>query len=155
MALMRWTEAMSVGIPELDADHRILIKVINELTLNAGSADREKVLRQCLYGLLRYAEFHFGREEKVMEACGFPAVEHHKDEHLAFTQHVQELAGRIDSGEAQALEVVNDELTDYLKNWLIHHILIEDMAYRGRAEQSREAKTAARAFRASEIWWGR
>ena len=155
MALMRWTAAMSVGIPELDADHRVLIKVINELALTAGNGGRNAVLRQCLYALLRYAEFHFGREEKVMEACGFPAIEHHKDEHLAFTRHVQGLAARIDNGELEALEIVNDDLIDYLKSWLNHHILIEDKAYCGYAQPSREAQAAARAFRASEIWWGR
>ena len=90
-----------------------------------------------------------------MEACGFPAAEHHKEEHKAFTGDMQALARKMDSGEAAADEIVNEELLDYLKNWLTHHILIEDKAYRSYAEPSHEARTAARTFRASEIWWGR
>jgi hemerythrin-like metal-binding protein len=153
MKLMTWTEAMSVGIPELDSDHRVLIKVINELALNSSNQDRDSVLRQSLYALLRYAEFHFGREEKVMEACGFPGIDHHKEEHVAFTDHIQTLARQIDEGEATAGEVVSDDLLDYLKNWLFHHILIEDKAYSGHAVPNKEARAAAKAFRASEIWW--
>jgi hemerythrin-like metal-binding protein len=153
MKLMTWTEAMSVGVPELDADHRVLIKVINELALNSANQDRDSVLRQCLYALLRYAEFHFGREEKVMEACGFPGIDHHKDEHVAFTDHIQSLARKIDEGEVAAGDVVDQDLLDYLKNWLFHHILIEDKAYSDLAIASKEARTAAKAFRASEIWW--
>lgn len=158
MKLMTWTEAMSVGVPELDADHRVLIKVINELAVNSGKADRAKVLRQCLYALLRYAEFHFAREEKVMEACGFPAIDHHKDEHLAFTSHMQTLAAQMDDRQMKGDEnaaggIVDDDLLDFLKNWLVHHILIEDKAYSSHAVPSQEARSAAKAFRASEIWW--
>jgi hemerythrin-like metal-binding protein len=154
MSLMHWTPAMSVGIPELDADHRVLIKVINELAENANNPDRAKVLRQCLYALLRYAEFHFTREEKVLEACDFPAIDHHKDEHRVFTDHMRELARRFDDEEVLAADIVNDQLLGYLKDWLNHHILIEDMAYRRYAEPHSEARAAAKAFRASEIWWG-
>ena len=51
MRLMKWTAAMSVGLPELDADHRVLIKIINELAINSENPARTKVLRQCLYEL--------------------------------------------------------------------------------------------------------
>ena len=153
MSLMHWTPAMSVGIPELDADHRVLIKVINQLADNADNTDRAKVLRQCFYALLRYTEFHFTREEQVMEACGFPAIDHHKHEHRVFTERMRELARRFDDDEVLAVDIVNDQLFSYLKDWLNHHILIQDLAYRRYAEPHSEARTAAKTFRASEIWW--
>ncbi len=146
---------MSVGIPELDADHRVLIKIINELVLNSENLAHTKVLRQCLYALLRYAEFHFGREEKVMVACGFPAFDHHKEEHHAFTWQMQDLVRCFDDEVLPAAEIVNDELHEYFKDWWNHHILTEDMAYRSYAEPNSEARAAAKAFRASEIWWTR
>ena len=31
MSLMTWTSVMSVGVPELDEDHRVLIRIINQL----------------------------------------------------------------------------------------------------------------------------
>ncbi len=153
MRLMKWTPAMSVGVPELDADHRVLIKIINELALNSENPARTKVLRQCLYALLRYAEFHFGREEKVMVACGFPAFDHHKEEHDAFIWQMQDLARHFDDDVLPAAEIVNYELNEYLKDWCSHNILIEDMAYRSYAELNSEARAAAKAFSASEIWW--
>ena len=153
MRLMSWTSAMSVGVPELDEDHRVLIRIINQLADSKENDDPSEVLRQSLYSLLRYAEFHFAREEKVLTACHFPGMTHHKQEHRAFTGHMQKLAQSLDEGELPVAEIVNQELLNYLKDWLNHHILIEDMSYRKLAEPNPAAREAAKNFRASEIWW--
>jgi hemerythrin len=42
MPLMQWTEAMSVGLDELDDDHKVLIKVINDLHANSISPARKR-----------------------------------------------------------------------------------------------------------------
>ena len=153
MSLMTWTSAMSVGLPELDEDHRVLIRIINQLAESERNEDHVSVLRQCLYSLLRYAEFHFAREEKVMAACEFPALTHHKGEHRAFTEHMRKLAAALDADDLPPAEIVNQELLTYLKDWLNHHILIEDMSYRKLVESNPSAREAAKKFRASEIWW--
>jgi hemerythrin-like metal-binding protein len=150
---MTWSRSMSVGVPELDEDHRVLIRIINQLADNSAETDRVGVLRQCLLSLLRYAEFHFAREEKVMTACDFPGLTHHKEEHRAFTDHMRSLAEALDDDKLPAAEIVNQDLLTYLKDWLNHHILIEDMSYRTLAQSNASAREAAKAFRASEIWW--
>ena len=153
MSLMTWTSVMSVGVPELDEDHRVLIRIINQLAENKENNDQSGVLRQSLYSLLRYAEFHFAREEKVLTACHFPGMTHHKQEHRNFTDHMQKLARSMDEDELPAAEVISEDLLTYLKDWLNHHILIEDMSYRKLAESNPAAREAAKNFRASEIWW--
>jgi len=72
MPLLEWTEDMSVGVPELDVDHKGLIVVVNRLEASVNDPERRNVVRQCLYALLRYAEIHFKREERVMAACELP-----------------------------------------------------------------------------------
>ncbi len=84
MNLMTWTSAMSVGVPELDEDHRVLIRIINQLAESEKNRNHAGILRQSLYSLLRYVEFHFAREERVLAACDFPGMTHHKQEHRAF-----------------------------------------------------------------------
>jgi hemerythrin len=153
MPLMQWTQAMSVGLAELDDDHKVLIKVINDLAASAGDAARRDVVRQCLLSLRRYAEFHFAREEKVMSACNYPDLELHKGEHRDFVKRIQEVTAEFDEDPEGTIETVNEALLSYLKDWLNHHILIEDMAYRPHVEHSAEAKQAAKAFKASEVWW--
>ena len=153
MPLIEWTDEMSVGLTELDDDHKLIIEAINQLDANANDATRKDVVRQCLMHLRRYAEYHFAREETVMAACAFPAIEAQKNEHRAFVRRIQELTQRIDAKPADPAEIINQELLGFLRDWLRHHILIEDMAYRPFVERSAAAKQAARSFKATEIWW--
>ena len=118
----------------------------------AGPEASSDVVRQCLISLLRYAEVHFGREERVMTACTFPGMAHHQEEHRAFVERMREIDERF-SGDPEGLAAfVTEELADYLSDWLRHHILIEDMAYRSFAEHRlAEAREAIRSFRPSQI----
>ncbi len=153
MAMMRWNEKMSVGMVELDADHKELIKVINQLGANAKDEARRNAIRQSLFALLRYAEYHFAREEKVMAACQYPEIREHKLEHRDFVERINHLHRRFDEGPEEAAAIVNEALLTFLQDWLKHHILIEDMAYQSYVELSRAAKQAARSFKATKIWW--
>ncbi len=128
-----------------------LIKVINQLGENSEAAARGTAIRQCLFALLRYAEYHFAREEKVLAACHYPEIRKHKLEHRDFVARVNQMHRRFDDTPDDAAAVVNDELLGFLRDWLNHHILIEDMAYRAHAEHSPAAREAARSFKATEV----
>ena len=112
MAYMEWTIAMSVGLPELDDDHKTLVRVINQLAENAGQEGRSGALRQCIFALMRYAEFHFAREEQVMKACGFPELPEHKLEHADFTKQIQSLAERFEADAEAVAGEVNEQLLE-------------------------------------------
>ena len=49
--------------------------------------------------------------------------------------------------------MVNQALLTFLQDWLKHHILIEDMAYRPHVERNPEARKAIQSFKATEVWW--
>ena len=153
MAFMRWTEKMSVGMAEMDADHKELIRIINQLAADADEEGRQAAVRQSLFGLLRYAEYHFAREEQVMAACQYPGIEDQKAEHRDFVARIGELNRRFDADPEDSAAVVNQALLTFLQDWLNHHILIEDMAYRSHVERNPEARKAAKSFKATEVWW--
>ena len=155
MAAMTWTPEMSVGVPELDEDHRSLIRIINQLAEAADDSTRQAAVRQSLYALMRYAETHFGREEQVMTACRYPQLDPHRGRHQDFIAKIDDVAKRFDERPDEVAEMVARELIDYLTDWLTKHIMVEDMAYRPFAEQDlRGARKAARDFRASQVWRG-
>ncbi len=144
---------MSVGLSELDDDHRTLIKIINQLNANVGESMRHEVVRQCLVALQRYAEFHFAREERVMIACNFPGIDVQKTEHRDFIKQIQEVTEHFDADAEAASTMIKDELLSFLREWLNHHILIEDMAYRPYVESSTVAKDVAKRFKGVEVSW--
>jgi len=122
-----WTEAMSVGVPALDQDHRCLVKVVNLLRSIRDDEMGGGAVDQVLETLKLYGRNHFRREERVMEAIRFPGTEFHKAEHQGFARYIDTLRGRC-SGRADPQ--LAEELFEYLTGWLRHHILIQDMAYK-------------------------
>ncbi|MCH7930611.1 MAG: hemerythrin family protein [Proteobacteria bacterium] len=143
MTFFEWSEAMSLGEPLLDADHKCLIGLINRLHESLQDGTGSDVLDEIFDGLIAYIEFHFAREEKVIEACGYPGAKAHQEEHAEFTQHIYDLRDRRVRGIGPA---ITHESLHYLRNWLNHHILIQDMAYKPYLEHNPLGNEVAQAF---------
>jgi hemerythrin-like metal-binding protein len=143
MSFYEWSESMSVGVALLDSDHKALVKLINQLHNALEDKEESSRLDQIFQNLIAYIELHFEREEQVMEACNYPEISEHKEEHLSFTQNMYYMRDRYFSGEAAG---VGRELLIYLKDWLNHHILIQDMSYKPYAEDNELADQVAQIF---------
>ena len=77
MALLTWQEKYSVGIKEIDNQHKQLIDMINELN-DAMLAKRGKeVLMSVLNKLAAYCVTHFTNEEKMMSTHDYPDFAEH------------------------------------------------------------------------------
>ena len=72
MQPLEWREESSVGIPELDAQHRHLIELLGELVRCAHSGESGGFIPTALQEVNRYAEQHLQREELVLRVCGYP-----------------------------------------------------------------------------------
>ncbi len=140
MPSLCWSEAMSVGVPALDTDHKCLVRIISLLE-EAQAADAASVVETVLETLILYARFHFEREEKVMEACGFSGLTFHRSEHAGFTRFIRSMRERFSGVATQAMA---GELFDYLRQWLLHHVLIQDMAYKPAAMACDQIEEIAR-----------
>ena len=154
MTSIKWTRRMSVGVPELDDDHKGLLAVINELEVHATSDADEEVVRRSLNWLLRYAQTHFAREQAVMTCCNFPMLSEHIDEHRNFVNRMRDSIAAFDENPELAAAEIRDTLISYLEKWWRHHILSEDVKYKALAQQNlRRSRQAARDVRGYEIWW--
>ena len=124
MTFMPWTQALEVGIAEIDEQHRWLVDQTNDLheALRAG-ASREQV-GALLEGLMDYVMNHFIVEENLFIRLGYPDTEAHQAQHNLFSGQVMSLLSRHDCG-----ETVSAETLELLKDWLTHHILKVDKAY--------------------------
>jgi hemerythrin len=154
MPFMHWTPTMSVGLAELDEDHKQLFHLINRLADHVDSDDvPAEAVRDTLFALMRYAELHFSREERVMTACDFPQFDDHAGQHKSFVDRIKSITAEFD-GDAQGRLDVGEALLEYLKDWLTQHILIQDMAYKPFVEaKETEARYAAKSIRGVEIAW--
>jgi len=75
-------------IDVIDDDHKGLIDIINRVL----EAEREGTsVKWALGELAAYANDHFTREEKMMEAANYPDLAAHKKTHKAFVEWLQSL----------------------------------------------------------------
>jgi hemerythrin len=140
MRYFQWTEAMSVGVPTLDADHKCLMRIIN-LLCELDREERAKATVETVLDTLKlYGRTHFKREERVMDAVRFPGGAFHRAEHQNFVRHIEFLRSRLASGRPEPTR----ELFDYLTGWLRHHILIQDMAYKPYVSNAPNAESVAK-----------
>lgn len=149
MSFFEWTPDMSVGMARLDDDHKVLISIINRLAENIGKADRKSVLDQAFRALIRYTELHFGREESVLSAVNYPALSGHHQQHRDFIDEILDLQKGLDKVGGSDTQ---QQLLEYLRNWLTHHILVEDKAYVDSVANNPRARQAAEKFSSIGMW---
>lgn len=117
-----WNEDLSVGVEAIDSDHKILIELLNKVSDPVLSHTE---VSEVLTELLNYTVGHFKREEAVMAACGYPNLAEHMKIHHLLAAKATLLAEEW--SESEKPEVV-EQLLDFLRAWLVKHIMEEDKA---------------------------
>ncbi len=123
MSLLTWRDQLSVGSSEIDDDHKHLIGFVNALHDAVTASESEKVVGAIMLQLIEYTRDHFAREEKVMQAAGYPDFPRHKKLHDALTRQVLIFAQTY---LRNPTDQVKRELIDFLAKWLVEHIIKED-----------------------------
>ncbi len=123
--LVVWDDTLSVGIEEIDQQHKILVKLINEMHEAIEHKEASTVAKPILDKLIQYTIIHFAVEEALMRIFHYPDYEEHKKHHEELTREVITLRKKVRTGEAH----INFQLMHFLQGWLTHHILQEDMSY--------------------------
>jgi len=125
MSLIEWTEEFSVGIDEIDMQHRKWISIVNELHDSIMETRGADSLKELIGEMEDYTDFHFSAEEEMLQKAGWPELDRHKRIHFSFKQQVTQLKRDISSGEM----VLRSQVMSVIKNWLTDHILKEDREY--------------------------
>lgn len=126
MDLIVWTEELSVGITRMDEQHKRLIAMINRLAVEPDTTTESVLISDLLTDMIRYAREHFRDEEAMLIAHEYPFISQQKEQHLAFIQKTVDFCSAVEVG----VGMVPQALLTYLKEWLVHHILEQDMKYR-------------------------
>ncbi|MEI7810892.1 MAG: bacteriohemerythrin [Ignavibacteria bacterium] len=125
MPFINWNQRYSVGINEIDNQHKKLVNYINELheAMKAGKA--KEALSIIIQNLIKYTQTHFTLEEKYFAQFDYPDTAGHKREHQLFVSKVLDYQGRFLTGSS----IVSIEIINFLRDWLIHHICVVDKKY--------------------------
>lgn len=125
---VQWRDAMSVGIPELDADHRALIDLLNTFEARVEDSD-DTGTAESMRDLVGLIADHFSREEDLLTGIGCPSYYHHRDSHDAVVDRIHLLRRRfLMSSNIGTRHELAASLLDFMRTALMDHILSEDTA---------------------------
>ena len=116
---------MSVGISKIDVQHRTLIRFINDAYRAMEGLASEDELKETLENLIDYSRVHFAYEEKLFLESRYPETKEHQKEHLGYCNTILEYYSQYLTGQTKDIS----ELCLYLKNWLHHHVMVNDKKY--------------------------
>lgn len=125
MALLTWEDKYKVGISKIDDQHKKIVELINKLYDSMAEGRGKDVLKSILNDLVEYTKYHFQTEEKYFEDYKYQNKNEHKKEHEDLKNKVTELKGKVDIGKA----VLSTEIMQFLKQWLVNHIVESDKKY--------------------------
>ena len=122
MSPFKWSSDHSVYLPEIDAEHRALYRLGDELhkALLAGAAVVQQ--KPIVANLLESAEEHFRHEERLMRAMHYTAFTWHKSQHDAVRKRAKAVVTRMEKGDSAAAA----ELLNFLAVWLRDHMSVAD-----------------------------
>jgi len=123
MPFVQWDQRMAVGVETIDAQHRALLELMNRLhaACSSGTCNPEAV-RQAADQFSDYTLKHFAEEEQFMDTVRYPDYDAHVEEHMEGRMRAMDFYGDYLAGGAD----VGRDLLEFLKNWLVNHILKTD-----------------------------
>ncbi|MEQ9364275.1 MAG: bacteriohemerythrin [Leptospirales bacterium] len=124
--MIAWGPKYELGIAKVDAQHRVLVMLINRLeTLREAGAAAQRDLEEILKHLDQYVRTHFADEERMLDDLSYTEISEHIEEHRAFEARIAQIRTDLESGRPDVL----DNLVEFLGGWLTGHILENDRGY--------------------------
>lgn len=123
--MIEWSPDLSVGIEEIDAQHRELFRRAARFAEGLETRTREEVGELLAY-LRHYAALHFAGEEEWMRTTGYPGYRLHRAEHERFLRELLCLSGEHVRRDSPGLR--SEAVSTWLRRWLVAHLGTHDAA---------------------------
>jgi len=123
--MLEWDDALTTGDMEIDAQHRYLIDVFNDLgrTIEENQHSKEDIER--VLGVMSfYAGWHFGREEDCFAKYNCPAADKNVKAHAVFIEKLSTYRSEIE--QTNDFKELALKLHEELSDWIVNHILAVD-----------------------------
>lgn len=122
MSVLQWRDEFSVGIDEVDHEHRELIELIKGLQQNLGAGTDGDEIVAILGEIYARIAAHFALEEKAMRQMRYAGYPDHKQDHETLLDDLRDIMDAVED------DGILDEvqLTDDLDRWFSDHFRLHD-----------------------------
>ncbi|MDR0870947.1 MAG: hemerythrin family protein [Planctomycetaceae bacterium] len=129
-----WTLALETGHPMIDAQHKELIKAVNDLLAACIQGNAADKVNSTVDFLLSYTKKHFGEEEQLQQQTNYPDIAHHKVLHAEFVKYVADLSAKLK--EQGPSPILINNIIRGVGEWLVNHIQKEDVKVAAHAKKT-------------------
>jgi len=144
-----WDAQLSVGIEEIDGQHRVLIDVANSLRDSVAAQRSRREVLALLEQLVDYTRIHFAIEEALMRVHAFPDYPTHRRGHDSLMGQIYALRHRALDRPCFDATLVSD-----VQRWVVGHIREADPDYHSHfAARGVELRYADPEWN-SDLWGG-
>lgn len=134
MPFIEWDDRMSMGVQELDEQHKEFLQILNAIHDVCVTACDPHILKKTLEDFLDYTRTHFQAEEAYMVYEVYPDHEAHLEEHMLCSLKAADFYADFLAGTNPQIE---KEVLAFLKTWMLSHILKTDRKL-GRSLENHE-----------------
>lgn len=121
--MVRWKKTFSTDVVSVDNEHRVLVDALNNFAdAFYNDPDSFDVLAT-FDGIATEAIHHFDHEETVMYNMAYPRYKQHREKHKWLLADLAKRRAEIADDPQNARF---DEILQYLKYWLMRHMVSED-----------------------------
>lgn len=120
--IAHWQDEYLTGDARIDLEHKVLFDMVNDLHAAIQTAASPTQLQTMIRKMAEHTTEHFQHEEALMQAHDYPGYSRHKQVHDNLLEKVSRLLTQFDRQDT----VLSDNLTEFLTEWLAHHIRGED-----------------------------
>jgi hemerythrin-like metal-binding protein len=125
MTLLHWQARFSIGIAEVDHEHRGLIDLINRLHEALGTERSGERVEAFLGEIFADISAHFALEEKVMRQRHYAALADHKADHERLLDELRDLMDQ----QAAGLVLDDARFAARLAEWFSVHFQTHDARF--------------------------
>jgi hemerythrin len=125
MPLLIWKPEYSVNDAEIDRHHQRIVGIFNKVYENVMNSPEVDSVIPIIDELLVLVRYHLSAEEQQMKENMFHDIKTHIAKHREFTSKIESLKTQDHGNNLE----VTQELIIVLGNWLLRHVLTEDMKY--------------------------
>ena len=139
--LPSWSDEFSVHHEIIDEQHQMLFELAHKAYKIANSHTTRNEVKSIITEFFDYMKTHFKDEEQYMQAINYPRIEEHKKIHRKIVADMASMVKNIHSANE-----LKDKIMVMAKDWLLVHILQEDMLiekYRKESQAKNPAKEKA------------
>src|SRR5512146_1125996 len=122
MQHFKWTKAHAIFLPEIDAEHRNIFRMAEELHQAVRAGSEAARVQELARPLAAAIEEHFAHEERLMKSVACPDGAWHKTQHDAARKKIAPAMAEIEAGNMEAAGA----FIEFLGRWFKDHMSLPD-----------------------------